>query len=83
MARVLMSIVIVFLCCHSPKIVVNFYEALQVNGKPHLFFSHNVVVDNLQHFSVGTKGVLQTITPPPFPLPRWFSTGICSSTPPG
>ena len=31
MARVLMSIVIVFLCCHSPKIVVNFYEALQVN----------------------------------------------------
>ena len=30
MARVLMSIVIVFLSCHSPKIVVNFYEALQV-----------------------------------------------------
>ena len=30
MARVLMSIVIVFLICHSPKIVVNFYEALQV-----------------------------------------------------
>ena len=30
MARVLMSIVIVFLCSHSPKIVVNFYEALQV-----------------------------------------------------
>ena len=55
MARVLMSIVIVFLCCHSPKIVVNFYEALQVNGKPHLFFLYNVVVDNLQHFSVGTK----------------------------
>ena len=77
MARVLMSIVIVFLCCHSPKIVVNFYEALQVNGK------HNVVVDKLQHFSVGTKGVLQPITPPPFPLPRWFGTGICSSTPPG
>ena len=56
MARVLMSIVIVFLCCHSPKIVVNFYEALQVSGQPHyVFFSHNVVVDNLQHFSVGTK----------------------------
>jgi hypothetical protein len=30
MARVLMAIVIVFLCCHSSKIVVNFYEALQV-----------------------------------------------------
>ena len=55
MARVLMSIVIVFLCCHSPKIVVNFYEALQVNRKSLVFFSYNVVVDNLQHFSVGTK----------------------------
>ena len=30
MARLLMAIVIVFLCCHSTKIVVNFYEAYQV-----------------------------------------------------
>ena len=56
MARVLMSIVIVFLCCHSPKIIVNFFEALQVNDKPHVFISHKtVVVDKLQHFSVGRK----------------------------
>jgi len=30
MARLLMAIVVVFLCCHSTKIVVNFYEALQM-----------------------------------------------------
>ena len=30
MARLLMAIVIVFLCCHSTKIIVNFYEALQM-----------------------------------------------------
>jgi hypothetical protein len=32
MARLLMAIVIVFLCCHSTKIIVNFYEALQVDS---------------------------------------------------
>ena len=31
MARLLMAIVVVFLCCHSTKIVVNFYEAYQVS----------------------------------------------------
>ena len=31
MARLLMAIVVVFLCCHSTKIIVNFYEAVQVN----------------------------------------------------
>ncbi len=31
MSSVLMAIVVVFLCCHSPRIVVNFYEAFQVN----------------------------------------------------
>ena len=30
MARLLMAIVVVFLCCHSTKIIVNFYEAVQV-----------------------------------------------------
>jgi len=30
MARLLMAIVIVFFCCHSTKIIVNFYEALQM-----------------------------------------------------
>ena len=30
MARLLMAIVIVFLCCHSTKIIVNFYEALEM-----------------------------------------------------
>jgi len=30
MARLLMAIVIVFLSCHSTKIIVNFYEALQM-----------------------------------------------------
>ena len=31
MANVLMSIILVFFSCHSTKIVVNFYEALQVS----------------------------------------------------
>jgi len=30
MARLLMAIVVVFLCCHSTKIIVNFYEAVQM-----------------------------------------------------
>ena len=30
MASVLMAIVLVFFCCHSTKIIVNLYEALQV-----------------------------------------------------
>ena len=30
MARLLMAIVVVFFCCHSTKIIVNFYEAFQV-----------------------------------------------------
>lgn len=30
MARLLMAIVIVFLCCHSTKIIVNFFEAYQI-----------------------------------------------------
>ena len=30
MARLLMAIVVVFLCCHLTKIIVNFYEAVQV-----------------------------------------------------
>ena len=39
MARLLMAIVVVFLCCHSTKIVVNFYEAYQVSqysDQPHI-----------------------------------------------
>ena len=31
MAGLLSSIVLIFLCCHSTKIVVNFYEAIQVS----------------------------------------------------
>jgi hypothetical protein len=30
MAGVLTAIVVVFLCCHCPKVAVNLYEALQV-----------------------------------------------------
>ena len=33
MAGMLSAIVIMFLCCHSSKIVVNFYEALQVTSE--------------------------------------------------
>lgn len=36
MARLLMAIVIVFLCCHSTKIIVNFYEAVQMVQHGHL-----------------------------------------------
>ena len=31
MAALLSTIVIMFLACHSTKIIVNFYEAIQVN----------------------------------------------------
>ena len=36
MARLLMAIVVVFLCCHSTKIIVNFYEAVQVILRPNV-----------------------------------------------
>ena len=45
MARLLMAIVIVFLSCHSTKIIVNFYEALQVTAAPLYSDLRNVVLD--------------------------------------
>ena len=44
MARLLMAIVIVFLSCHSTKIIVNFYEALQVTA-PLYSDLRNLVLD--------------------------------------
>ena len=36
MAALLSTIVIMFLACHSTKIIVNFYEAIQVNSTKNL-----------------------------------------------
>ena len=50
MAALLSTIVIMFLACHSTKIIVNFYEAIQVATsflgafKHLIFFSHKKVV---------------------------------------
>ena len=46
MARLLMAIVVVFFCCHSTKIIVNFYEAFQVTKDGGFTLYMNVIFVN-------------------------------------
>ena len=48
MARLLMAIVVVFLCCHSTKIIVNFYEAIQVKTTKSWQFWTNRILLHIQ-----------------------------------
>ena len=58
MARLLMAIVIVFLCCHSTKIVVNFYEAYQVCSTMDRGSHHDIL-----YFQIMTYGKLSEDNP--------------------